>query len=582
MKALFRIHLVGLFFSCSSPSLFAADTLLYNSIELPHTVVNIVVDEEGRLYYGNKIGTYELHKDGRSELINSGYQDELLIDQGQLYFIKDRERDYAKIQQYWDNQDLGWNDKVNNFNLNYRLSSAKDGQWVWVAFKNYIYQFLILESAEIHLLGHSTRVLQIVDSNLVAGTYKGLFLNNELVDFCHFDGFVYSNEENVYVGSGAHIYKLHLDGAYVTFFKGDLDFLSSAPTHYLNFTSLYEKPDNTYFIGTDKGLLELDSNWNFVQFDLEDLVVEYIGVFGNDFWICTSGGMYSWNRQRGFSKLDLKDIEAPNHFYLTDKRLFIAASNSFFEFSIDDSLISKPKKIQFEDDLIEFYRIEEGKPGEFWVSSDKGLHLYKAESGLVQSIYEDFEFNKRASFNAFPTIYFGGLFGVLEIDAVGLSEELNDIFPKNSGRGQSADFKQVVIFLVLGMIIIAIVFFQIRKKKQNFITPQTEAAASKSLDLDNPLDLKIACQQVINQNLSTITVELLSQKLEINGRTLNRRLSIIGMSAGELIREQRLKVITQELQASDEIDIDRISKLTGYSEVHLNSLIKSLQGSPKS
>ena len=104
----------------------------------------------------------------------------------------------------------------------------------------------------------------------------------------------------------------------------------------------------------------------------------------------------------------------------------------------------------------------------------------------------------------------------------------------------------------------------------------------KSLDLDNPLDLKIACQQVINQNLSTITVELLSQKLEINGRTLNRRLSITGMSAGELIREQRLKVITEELQASDEIDIDRISKLTGYSEVHLNSLIKSLQGSPKS
>ena len=222
--------------------------------------------------------------------------------------------------------------------------------------------------------------------------------------------------------------KIHVGGAGIAFLNSDMEFTLIQSLATLECWALEPIDDRTALVGTNNGLYKLDSNSKSLS-EINPVSVESpehiyrIRKANNSFLIVANNGIYSYTSHTKLTPLvlakTLNGMSFHDAILNTDSTLLIATNDSgLIQYNFKQNT---SKKYGFGEGLTaeSLYRIEPGKEGFIWISSDNGLYAfneyqqtfvrYSEKEGLPMN-----EFNRGSSYSHFDgSVYFGGINGII-------------------------------------------------------------------------------------------------------------------------------------------------------------------------
>jgi AraC-like DNA-binding protein len=583
------IFVFGLLFSgFLSNILFAADTVLVNLYIHDFRINNVVVDSFGEVYFSDRNGVFR-YKEGKAKLYDPSYKEVLFIEKGQLFYLEDLKQYHDKITQYLNSQPLEWLKFLNIQDSDTQITVGVHGRKVFVSYKNLLYEFIVQPNFERHLSGISVRRILKKGDDLFVGTYKGGFLGDSLLTPKVMDGFIFDNGNEVIFGGGRNIFKLKSSSekSLVANFISEDELMCLLPYEFWDFTELMIH-ENFYYIATDAGLYIYDSRTDNLTYLFEGTTIHnFVKLAPNYYAVCTETGIFLGNYKKGFTHVEIGNNGNPNDLFLVGDKMYLTTSTGFFE--VKNRQTTKWKiqpRIFYNSSEFEFYQMELGLDGHIWISSENGLYRYNPLNQSYNYFYQGYEFNKRASFNAGKILFFGGVFGLIEVDMEGVILEDAKYLTNYNYSGEPLNSKKWLSFVFVGLLglgIFLLMYYLYQNKLQDInefdgivSNPNKIKDNDEIVKINDPLYILKQCKAIINKNISSVTVGKLAEELNLSERTLSRKLEIVGKTPGELIREARIEIIKSHLSENPDTSPESLALITGYSLNHILNLIREL------
>jgi hypothetical protein len=527
------------------------DTIVTKIIDLPFHIRSMANDEKGQIFIESPKGLYQFNGN-KYWLINPNYN------KGTLFFYKGKLTTQQEFKK--KNIDFFGDWKKNEVWLPFLpkgssklICYARDNvgnQYLGV--NNQIFKIEVKNKFKTILDGLSTRDISFINDDLYINTYEGIFRNEEriLPKILFADGMLYQNEDSsILFTANKEIIKYNLiDNTTKTdnlHYLGDLNFISKIISYKGN-----------VFIGTRFGFVDYKKK----VFLIKNLGINDLAIIEDKLYISSYKGVYIYDGktiQKSPVFIDglINSIQkiGSNYWLSTNKGLFLYLANSK---NYEKVILNK------EFPALECNIVVKDKNGFYWASTAAGLYRFQKIKDKIECYFPGVEFNKRSFLNHKDIFYFGSVQGVVNFNPTDFPEYL-----KNE-RSLS-----IWVYLGLPLIILFIsgVIFYMRKNKLKTIKqPMSEDYIENEqekflLDLGN----------YILENLATVTVEDLIVYVRMNKKTfyryMNNHYKIIPSTLIHTIKELKARRLISE---NPGIQMGIVAKNVGYSLSHLFLVLK--------
>lgn len=540
----------------------SSDTSLYRLIINEYPIFNIVIDGQGRIFFSDKSGVKTI-ENFQIRNFDSAYKGDLLVERGELVYAENESgKGWEKRKKFRENQPLEWLNFLPGDESKSLFSVASSNNLLhYVATGTKIYVFRTENRFIRSLKGYSTRKIFKQNDQLLVSTYSGLFINGKIFDSSNRGG-PFLESENQRLGGSKNILRFYskledsvsIDSIDLTLFFDQQDVYIIA----------LEKFKELYWIGTNLGLLVMKKDGS-VEVKLPNQVIESFVLDGQTLFICSSNGIYKVGTDLNIENTDVISNWV-NHFLILKDKWLLATNLGLFEYHLENKRIRKVKLLE---SSIVINAIVSDANNYIWVSTDKGLFRKNPIEYSFWYYCQDVEFNKRSFYKSQDSIYFGSINGVFAFDPLNFNFNKKNSFEYFENDSKNFLFHFLVGGITISILLIGLTFYYLKTIKAKW-----KDEDFNSLD---PIVLKYRCEELIRKNLSTITVDSLSEQLGISKRMLFRKLELAGLKPGEIIRSIRKEILLKILKENPNLSVFDLSSLIGYSEKHLIKIIKEFK-----
>jgi len=330
--------------------------------------------------------------------------------------------------------------------------------------------------------------------------------------------------------------------------------------HYLgdlNYISKIISYKGNIFIGTRFGFVDYKKK----VFLIKNLGINDLAIIEDKLYISSYKGVYIYDGktiQKSPVFIDglINSIQkiGPNYWISTNKGLFLYLANS-----------KNYEKIILNKDFpsLECNSVLKDRNGFYWASTAAGLYRFQKINDISECYFPGVEFNKRSFLNHKDIFYFGSVQGIVSFNPTDFPEYL-----KNE-RSLS-----IWIFFGLAIIVLSIsgvIFFR-RRKKSKIIEQQISSDYLENEQEKFLVDLG----NYILENLAVVVVEDLIVYTQMNKkvfyRYVDKHYSILPSTLIHNIKELKARRLISQ---NPGIQMEMVAKNVGYSLSHLFLVLKN-------
>ncbi len=426
--------------------LYGRDTSLIKIIDLGQPIKTIINNKNGKILVQVMEKVYEI-KNEKLVLskIKVDLNDKIFFFDGKLTSIDELNKKNIKFPQKF-NQNLSWNKFLAYSGTeNYCVVSNDDKGNYWVNNgSKFLYCFRIQNLFERSLNKISTRGIYKCENDFYTNTYSGFFKNGSKLSFNFENGSsnIIENSGKIYFATVNRIYSLNCKNEKIEVIYEDSLYKSTIEISCIEFF------DNKFWIGSSNGLFSLNKDSTLKREGGIKEIIHNFRIIGNKLFICTEKCVYIYE-DGNFIKLPLlsssfryNDIEEINGCF------YIASSQGLIYL---DPINKKLKKVfkNSMNELKECFSIEKDNYGYLWIGTISGITRYNCKTARIEIFYEDIEFNKRSSFKIGDEFYFGSTDGFFKFSTDKFSFEDRNLQINNDVNNRWLIY-QIVSFLLLG------------------------------------------------------------------------------------------------------------------------------------
>lgn len=527
------------------------DTIVTKIIDLPFHIRSMANDEKGQIFIESPKGLYQFNGN-KYRLINPNYN------KGTLFFYQGKLSNQQEFKK--KNIDFFGDWKKNEVWLPFLpkgssklICYARDNvgnQYLGVS--NQIFKIEVKNKFKTILEGFSTRDISFINDDLYINTYEGVFRNEEriLPKILFADGMLYQKEDSLILfTANKEIIKYSLIDNTTKIdnlsYLGDLNYISKIISYKGNI-----------FIGTRFGFVDYKKK----VFLIKNLGINELAIIDDKLFISTYKGVYIYDGktiQKSPVFIDglINSIQkiGPNYWLSTNKGLFLYLANSK---NYEKVILNK------EFPALECNIVVKDKNGFYWASTAAGLYRFQKIKDKIECYFPGVEFNKRSFLNHKDIFYFGSVQGVVNFDPTDFPEYL-----KNE--------RSLSIWMFFGLTIIvlsitAIIFFIRRKKLKAIKQPMSDNY------LENEQEkFLLNLGSYILENLATVSVEDLIVYAKMNKKSfyryMNQHYNMLPSTLIQTIKELKARSLIRE---NPGIQMEIVAKNVGYSLSHLFLVLK--------
>ena len=527
------------------------DTIVTKIIDLPFHIRSMANDEKGQIFIESPKGLYQFNGN-KYWLINPNYN------KGTLFFYKGKltnQQEFKKKNNYffgdWIKNEV-WLPFLPKGSSKLICYARDNSGNQYLGSKNQIFKIEVKNKFKTILNGLSTRDISFINSDLYINTYEGIFRNEEriLPKISFADGMLYQNEDSsILFTANKEIIKYSLldnttkiDNLH---YLGDLNYISKIISYKGNI-----------FIGTRFGFVDYKKK----VFLIKNLGINDLAIIEDKLYISSYKGVYIYDGktiQKSPVFIDglINSIQkiGPNYWISTNKGLFLYLANS-----------KNYEKIILNKDFpsLECNSVLKDKNGFYWASTAAGLYRFQKINDKIECYLPGVEFNKRSFLNHKDIFYFGSVQGIVSFNPTDFPEYL-----KNE-RSLS-----IWIFFGLAIIVLSIsgvIFFRRRKKSKIIEQPMSDDYLENEqekflVDLGN----------YVLENLASVSVEDLIVYEQMNKKSfyryMNQNYNVLPSMLIQTIKELKARSLIRE---NPGIQMEIVAKNVGYSLSHLFLVLK--------
>jgi ligand-binding sensor domain-containing protein/AraC-like DNA-binding protein len=551
--------IIGIFITIP---LSATDTVLVDVVILEYPVRYVTQDSVGKIWITTGRGWEKQIKGNKFELVNPGETSLGLNLNGTVVPPKDHPKFLQGSLGYQNYSH--WKNKIPYYD--YSLSEAIDQEGKrWVCNGRNLFIFKIFDHSKIYHSGKSIRGIAVYDQQIYSNANGNIYRNEkEIFESTSFlaDGLIFQKDGELYFCDGG-LLKIDRNQTETRVLGVSiyLDQDSVTKEGYENFIRCGGFWEDTLWLGTMGGLGYQISNQFFKRIGPEmeikkgDFLDDHFVVLNHlgELWVRENHKLKKWNIPSAFKIHDFK--KANNKIYLaSNKGLLIfdsIHSNNWNLLTAKNGLASNI-----------LCAIEKENETNLWISSYNGLNWLNLENNQINIVVPKVEFNRFSSTKA-PDgkLLFGSVNGIYEIDPVEIVENFKSI--KNP-KELSLPLISCIILLVMLSGFLTLQNLQKRKLLHEAVLNNQQK--EKEIFL-------LTINQIIQENLSDITIDKLADLMDMNSRTMHRKFNSYGLKPGEQIRTIRVKKII-ELTKGGRFKNEEISNLVGYSTKYIVNIQK--------
>lgn len=433
-----------------------------------------------------------------------------------------------------------------------------------IPFKNYI---LVISKGQLFVYKRGARTysdslsIRSISKNFL-GTYNGIFYKGQKTPFKYTNGYIREfGDESIICYDGLYrllpnkvIYYDDINGP--QFSNLNLGFARDVykidTQHYLLFTTtgLFISNLNNYakkifavktaseprFITTmDRGGIPI-----YLFFSQNNILYKYTIASGKIDSVLETNSSYGEIEDCNFDPYDMGKI-----FIITKEKLLQASASIDNKYSIEileDYLDSNHHLVKFNDNLL--------------IPSNSGLSVYNLTTNtLARNIIRD-EFNKRAFYVADGIAYLGTIHGYYKLNQAEINRLTAIASDEKEIAFQDSIEQDYLIYSLslISLILLVVCVYLYKKSKQKTVT-ENEISETEII-------------QYIEENITTVTIQNICDKFEINSFQLNDFLK--SDKPGQLIRKKRMEIVTK--MRKQKKDIETIAIASGFSVSYLKKI----------
>lgn len=405
--------------------------------------------------------------------------------------------------------------------------------------------------------------IRSISNNYIA-TYNGIYEKNNLVNpkiKIYSDSYIREYEENLYICyNGLAIYnndstiilnnekeELVLNNKNLGYAK-DIVKINNEKKFILFTTKGVYKTDLKKEINLIIGSIDTTEITN--KLDFPKLIDYNISQGYNDriiFYINKT--LYSYYINKNETDVYLKLEEGIFQGKKFNNEIFYLTNSGLFKHNLSSGI----KKIA--SNKSSFHTFEIINNFKYLLSSDVSLEIFNSITGDFNVLKVD-EFNFGAMRLNNDSLYIGGVNG---LNLININDLNNLKFNPNGNftNNNSNLLKFLILFLFIFLITSSFINYKFYKKEKNGLN---------SIRIESSLKTKI--ENFINQNITTVTIELIMKEFNLSYRKLDSLFKPI--SVAKIIKESRLIIVERELKKGS--SLKDISTLSGYSISYLKKI----------
>ena len=527
------------------------DTIITKLIDLPFHIRSMANDEKGQIFIESPKGLYQFNGN-KYWLINPNYN------KGTLFFYKGKltnQLEFKKKNNYffgdWIKNEV-WLPFLPKGSSKLICYARDNSGNQYLGSKNQIFKIEVKNKFKTILNGLSTRDISFINDDLYINTYEGIFRNEEriLPKISFADGMLYQNEDSsILFTANKEIIKYSLidnttkiDNLH---YLGDLNFISKIISYKGNI-----------FIGTRFGFVDYKKK----VFLIKNLGINDLAIIEDKLYISSYKGVYIYDGktiQKSPVFIDglINSIQkiGPNYWISTNKGLFLYLANSK---NYEKVILNK------EFPALECNIVVKDKNGFYWASTASGLYRFQKINDKIECYFPGVEFNQRSFLNHKDIFYFGSVQGIVSFNPTDFPEYL-----KNE-RSLS-----IWIFFGLAIIVLSIsgvIFFR-RRKKSKIIEQQISSDYFENEQEKFLVDLG----NYVLENLASVSVEDLIVYAQMNKKSfyryMNQNYNVLPSTLIQTIKELKARSLIRE---NPGIQMEIVAQNVGYSLSHLFLVLK--------
>ena len=528
------------------------DTIITKLIDLPFHIRSMANDEKGQIFIESPKGLYQFNGN-KYWLINPNYN------KGTLFFYKGKltnQLEFKKKNNYffgdWIKNEvwLPFLPKGSSKLICYARDNSGNH---YLGSKNQIFKIEVKNKFKTILNGLSTRDISFINDDLYINTYEGIFRNEEriLSQILFADGLLFQNEDSsILFTANKEIIKYSLldnttkiDNLH---YLGDLNYISKIISYKGNI-----------FIGTRFGFVDYKKK----VFLIKNLGINDLAIIEDKLYISSYKGVYIYDGktiQKSPVFIDglINSIQkiGPNYWISTNKGLFLYLANS-----------KNYEKIILNKDFpsLECNSVLKDRNGFYWASTAAGLYRFQKIKDKIECYFPGVEFNKRSFLNHQDIFYFGSVQGVVNFNPTDFPEYL-----KNE-RSLSIWIYFGLAFTILS---VSSIIFYIKKNQLKTIEKPIREDFLENEQDKFLLDLG----NYILENLAVVVVEDLIVYTQMNKkvfyRYVDKHYSIFPSTLIHNIKELKARRLISQ---NPGIQMEMVAKNVGYSLSHLFLVLKN-------
>ena len=527
------------------------DTIITKLIDLPFHIRSMANDEKGQIFIESPKGLYQFNGN-KYWLINPNYN------KGTLFFYKGKltnQLEFKKKNNYffgdWIKNEV-WLPFLPKGSSKLICYARDKGGNQYLGVNNQIFKIEVKNKFKTILNGLSTRDISFINDDLYINTYEGIFRNEEriLPQILFADGLLFQNEDSsILFTANKEIIKYSLldnttkiDNLH---YLGDLNYISKIISYKGNI-----------FIGTRFGFVDYKKK----VFLIKNLGINDLAIIEDKLYISSYKGVYIYDGktiQKSPVFIDglINSIQkiGSNYWLSTNKGLFLYLANS-----------KNYEKIILNIDFpsLECNSVLKDRNGFYWASTAAGLYRFQKINDKSECYFPGVEFNKRSFLNHKDIFYFGSVQGIVSFNPTDFPEYL-----KNE-RSLS-----IWIFFGLAIIVLSIsgvIFFR-RRKKSKIIEQQISSDYFENEQEKFLVDLG----NYVLENLASVSVEDLIVYAQMNKKSfyryMNQNYNVLPSTLIQTIKELKARSLIRE---NPGIQMEIVAKNVGYSLSHLFLVLK--------
>lgn len=534
-------------------------------------ITSISNDKAGTIYMTFPSGLHKLNtQTGKTSLINPEYT-------GGIFFLEDL---FYAVPPLPDStllklgaikaDNLLWLSQLPASDMQSLITVGIDDQnFHYVATTYHVYKFKVSKAFRKALSIYSVRGILEWHDTMFFNTYAGLYQNQKVIDPMIQGGdLTISRSGDLIASSGRFLYRVA--NAQTELITPDSLFFSWATERSANIIAIYQKPNQNWLIGTDRGLViaEKDS----ISFFLPGITIEEIREVSDGVILSTSTGIIHLSASNQFSSLDVPALHY-NQTITHGSKLYIASDNGLYMYDGEAGYCNPVNLAPIQEDL-QIVTMVKDNFGYLWCGTNDGLYQVDLSTHNSKKYLNTIEFNKRSRYVKDQLIYMGSTKGVFYWDAsVFSSTQFNPEQPSlltSMKRQPLAKTLLIILLLLSALGASGFYWYKSRRKKDMMNAPSGDPSPHP----DAGLPLEVRVNRFIEQNISTVTVETLAEHLGIGIRELYREIKrLYQKTPGQLIREYRKDLVLKILEENPEESITTLAAQVGYSERHVMNII---------